>query len=123
MTIEIGLFDIALYALLLCVGIVLCYKLPNSFSFRRRRYETMTLDLLKQGKTEDAALTLDCLHGWHFTKETHALAALVYYNAGRIDEAKEHLMVICKPQNILFLYLTSNATLKTLFDELKKHND
>lgn len=31
--------------------------------------------------------------------------------------------MICKPRNMLFLYLASNAKLKTLFDELKKHNE
>lgn len=109
-----------LYALLLCVGTVLCYKLPNSVSFRRKSYEAMTLDLLEQGKFGDAAYIMDCLLGWHFTKETHALAAIVYYKAGRIDQAQEHLAMICKPKNLLFLYLASNAELKTLFDELNK---
>lgn len=45
MTVELGLFDIALYALLLCVGTILCYMLPNSVSFRRKSYEAMALDL------------------------------------------------------------------------------
>ncbi len=58
-----------------------------------------------------------------FHKRDTPLAALVYYKAGRIDEAKEHLAMICKPRNMLFLYLASNAKLKTLFDELKKHNE
>lgn len=120
MTIELGLFDIVLYALLLCAATVLCYKLPHSVSFRRRGYEAMALDLLEQGKIEDAAYLLDCLHWWHFTKETHALAALVYYKAGRIEETKAHLAVICKPRNMLFLYLASNATMQMLFDELHK---
>ena len=82
----------------------------------------MALDLLEQRKFGDAACIMDSLHWWHFTKETHALAAIVYYKAGRIDEAQEHLAMICKPKNLLFLYLTSNGTLKTLFDELKKHD-
>lgn len=120
MTVELGLFDIVLYALLLCVGSILCYTLPNSVSFRRKSYETMALDLWEQGKFEDAAYIMDCLHGWHFTKETHALAAVVYYKAGRIDQAQKHLAMICKPKNLLFLYLASNAELKTLFDELNK---
>ena len=116
MTIELGVFDIVLYTLLLCTGTILCYMLPHSVSFRRKSYEAMALDLLEQGKIKDAADIMDCLHWWHFTKETHALAALVYYKAGRIDEAKEHLAMICKPRNMLFLYLASNAKLKTLFD-------
>lgn len=123
MTVELGLFDIVLYALLLCVGTILCYMLPHSVSFRRKSYEAMALDLLEQGKIKGAADIMDYLHWWHFTKETHALAALVYYKAGRIDEAKEHLAMICKPRNMLFLYLASSAKLKTLFDELKKHNE
>ena len=120
MTVELGLFDIVLYALLLCAATGLCYKLSNSVSFRRKSYETMALDLWEQGKFEDAAYIMDCLHGWHFTKETHALAAVVYYKAGRIDQAQKHLAMICKPKNLLFLYLASNAELKTLFDELNK---
>ena len=123
MTVELGLFDIVLYALLLCGGTILCYILPHSVSFRRKSYEAMVLDLWEQGQFGDAAHIMDCLHWWHFSKETHALAAIVYYKAGRIDEAQEHLTMICKPKNVLFLFLTSNATLKTLFDELKKHND
>ena len=123
MTIEISKFDIMIYAILLCAGSVLCYKVQRSGSFRQKSYEAMALDLLEQGKIKDAADIMDCLHWWHFTKETHALAALVYYKAGRIDEAKEHLAMICKPRNMLFLYLASNAKLKTLFDELKKHNE
>ena len=122
MTVEVGIFDIVLYALLLCTATGLCYKLPNSVAFRRKSYEAMTLDLLQQGKFGDAAYLMDCLHGWHFTKETHALAAIVYYKAGRIDQAQEHLAMICKPKNLLFLYLASNAELKTLFDELNKQN-
>ena len=120
MTVELGIFDIVLYALLLCTATGLCYKLPNSVTFRRKSYEAMTLDLLQQGKFGDAAYIMDRLHRWHFKKETHALAAIVYYKAGRIDQAQEHLATICKPQNLLFLYLASNAELKTLFDELNK---
>jgi len=120
MTVELGLFDIVLYAFLLCAATGLCYKLSNSVAFRRKSYEAMTLDLLEQGKFGDAAYIMDCLHGWHFTKETHALAAVVYYKARRIDQAQKHLAMICKPQNLLFLYLASNAELKTLFDELNK---
>lgn len=120
MTVELGLFDIVLYALLLCAATGLCYKLSNSVAFRRKSYEAMTLDLLEQGKFGDAAYIMDCLHGWHFTKETHALAAVVYYKAGRIDQAQKHLAMIYKPKNLLFLYLASNAELKTLFDELNK---
>ena len=119
MTVELGLFDIVLYAFLLCAATGLCYKLSNSVAFRRKSYEAMTLDLLEQGKFGDAAYIMDC-HGWHFTKETHALAAVVYYKARRIDQAQKHLAMICKPQNLLFLYLASNAELKTLFDELNK---
>ena len=75
MTVELGLFDIVLYALLLCVGTILCYMLPHSVSFRRKSYEAMVLDLWEQGKIKDAADIMDYLHWWHFTKETHALAA------------------------------------------------
>ena len=50
MTIELGVFDIVLYTLLLCTGTILCYMLPHSVSFRRKSYEAMALDLLEQGK-------------------------------------------------------------------------
>ena len=70
MTIELGVFDIVLYTLLLCTGTILCYMLPHSVSFRRKSYEAMALDLLEQGKIKDAADIMDCLHWWHFTKET-----------------------------------------------------
>lgn len=122
MTVELGLFDIVLYALLLCVGAILCYKLPSSVNLRRKRYEAMVLDLLKQRKIEDAAYLLNCLHEWHFTKETHVLAALVFYETGDIERAKEHLATIRKQKNILFLYLISSTKLHMLFDELNKHN-
>lgn len=69
MTIELGVFDIVLYTLLLCTGTILCYMLPHSVSFRRKSYEAMALDLLEQGKIKDAADIMDCLHWWHFTKE------------------------------------------------------
>lgn len=123
MTIEISKFDIMIYAILLCAGSVLCYKVQRSGSFRQKSYEAMALDLLEQGKAQEAAHCVDRMQRWFFTKETHALAAIVYYKAGRIDQAKEHMAKICKPENMLFLYMASNATLKTLFDELKKHNE
>ena len=43
MTIELGVFDIVLYTLLLCTGTILCYMLPHSVSFRRKSYEAMAL--------------------------------------------------------------------------------
>jgi hypothetical protein len=123
MTVELGIFDIVLYALLLCAGTALCYKVLHSVAFRQKSNEVMVLDLLEQGKAQEAAHCVDRMQRRRFSKETHALAALVYHEAGRIDQAKEHLAMICKPKNMLFLYLASNATLKTLFDELKKHNE
>ena len=100
-----------------------CYVQAPYYATCYRTRSPFVEKALEQGKIKDAAVIMDCLHWWHFTKETHALAALVYYKAGRIDEAKEHLAMICKPRNMLFLYLASNAKLKTLFDELKKHNE
>lgn len=76
MTIELGVFDIVLYTLLLCTGTILCYMLPHSVSFRRKSYEAMALDLLEQGKIKDAADIMDCLHWWHFTKETLILSEI-----------------------------------------------
>lgn len=76
MTIELGVFDIVLYTLLLCTGTILCYMLPHSVSFRRKSYEAMALDLLEQGKIKDAADIMDCLHWWHFTKETYLLSEI-----------------------------------------------
>ena len=115
MTVELGIFDIVLYALLLCAGTALCYKVLHSVAFRQKSNEVMVLDLLEQGKAQEAAHCVDRMQRRRFSKETHALAALVYHEA--------HLAMICKPKNMLFLYLASNATLKTLFDELKKHNE